>query len=150
MKPLSAMCMDETCRKCGGELAPGIAIENTLTGVGDFGAHDVVTLSPGGPGRLAYVLKCKGCGYSVTRGPCMRCGEDFGRDEECEFISPGFFHVECAARMVIGGANHLLGRCTCCGGTEPPDDPTLTKREAARTALAIYRAQNAPKGYHGE
>ena len=79
---------------------------------------------------------------------CGRCGETIAPHDEAQFISPGWFHHECAARMVIGGANHLLGRCTCCGGTEPPDDPALTKREAARTALAIFRAQRAPKGYH--
>lgn len=82
--------------------------------------------------------------------PCARCGEPVLHGiDEVEYVEPvGVFHLECKARMVIGGANHLLGRCTCCGGTEPPDDPSLTKREQARTALAIFRAQQAPKGYH--
>lgn len=81
---------------------------------------------------------------------CGRCGEPILRGEPTQMIGRETFHWECAARFAIGGANHLLGRCTCCGGTEPPDDPALTKREQARTALAIYRAQQAPKGYHDE
>lgn len=76
----------------------------------------------------------------TDRDTCQRCGEALDEGEG-EFIHPGFFHVECAARMAIGGMNHLLGRCVCCGGTEPPDPPGLTKREAARHALAVYRVQ---------
>lgn len=90
----------------------------------------------------------------MTENNCARCGEPIEPHEPVEVMGSmegdKSFHWECAARMVIGGANHLLGRCTCCGGTESPDDPSLTKREQARTALAIYRAQNAPKGYHDE
>ena len=92
--------------------------------------------------------------YGESLGDCYRCHEPIEANDpaEAHFVDgeQKFAHWECAARMVIGGANHLLGRCTCCGGTEPPDDPTLTKREAARTALAIFRAQQAPKGYHDE
>lgn len=88
----------------------------------------------------------------MTDKPCPRCGEAIAPSDAVDYLqgAGGLFHWECAARMVIGGANHLLGRCTCCGGTEPPDDPSLTKREQARTALAIFRAQQAPKGYHDE
>jgi hypothetical protein len=81
---------------------------------------------------------------------CGRCGEPIEPGERFQELGGMLFHWECAARMVIGGANHLLGRCTCCGGTEPPDDPSLTKREQARTAFAIFKAQQAPKGYHDE
>jgi hypothetical protein len=80
---------------------------------------------------------------------CYRCNEPILPDEPMEFhygSAGGYAHWECAARAVIGGANHLLGRCTCCGGTEPPDDPTLSKREQARTALGIFRAQQVQRG----
>lgn len=81
---------------------------------------------------------------------CGRCDEEIEPGEPVEVMGSSegdkSFHWECAARMVIGGMNHLLGRCTCCGGTEPPDPPNLTKREAARNALAVYRAQQATKG----
>ena len=115
----------DECPQCGAHLKPAIPI--------------------GGPDNALAVV-CVLCGFQAVRDKCSRCGEGFARDDESEFISPGFFHAECAARMVIGGANHLLGRCTCGGGTEPPDDPTLTKREAARTALGIFRAQQQERG----
>lgn len=44
------------------------------------------------------------------------------------------WHLECFLRSILGGINHQRGRCTCCGGDQPPDPPGLTKREAARLA----------------
>lgn len=116
---------DDACPVCDRSLKPAIPMTGPENG-------------------LAVV--CVHCGFHAVRGDCERCGEPFGRSDESEYIHPGFFHTECAARMVIGGMNHLLGRCTCCGGTEPPDPPDLTKREAARNALAVFRAQQAQKG----
>lgn len=62
--------MGQTCKRCGTELVPGKAIEQTWTpGVPDFpGCYDLVTMSPGGPGRLIDCLKCPQCGWSVTAG----------------------------------------------------------------------------------
>jgi hypothetical protein len=48
------------------------------------------------------------------------------------------YHYECHFRSIIGGLNHLRGRCTCCGGTEPPDPPELSKREAAAEAVKFW------------
>lgn len=48
-------------------------------------------------------------------------------------------HWECGLRAVVGGVNHLRGLCSCCGGTEPPDPPGMTRREAARAAVEHYR-----------
>lgn len=57
------------CRKCDIEMLPGTAIQETLAGVPDFiGSNDVVTLSPGGNGKLVECLKCPQCGRSVTKG----------------------------------------------------------------------------------
>jgi hypothetical protein len=58
----------EACRKCGAPMQPGVAFAQTYSGSGDFGRDDVVTMSPGGPGRLIECLKCSGCGWSVTSG----------------------------------------------------------------------------------
>lgn len=58
-----------TCRRCGGAMRSGKAMVSTWTGgMPDFpGDRDnVVTMSPGGPGRLIDCLKCEGCGRSVT------------------------------------------------------------------------------------
>jgi hypothetical protein len=54
------------CRKCGSAMALGVAIRNTWTGTGDFGKNDVVTVSPGGPGKLVACSKCTACGWSVS------------------------------------------------------------------------------------
>jgi hypothetical protein len=49
------------------------------------------------------------------------------------------YHRECSLRMVIGGINHILRRCTCCGGTEPPDPPGRTRRQAALMAVVAWQ-----------
>lgn len=46
----------------------------------------------------------------------------------------GAIHQECALHSVLGGVNHLRSTCICCGGTQPPDPPGLTRREAALVA----------------
>ena len=55
------------CPKCKVKLKKGIAIEQTWTGSPDFiGSKDVVTLSPGGSGKVIGCWKCSKCGYSIT------------------------------------------------------------------------------------
>lgn len=58
-----------TCRKCGGPMRPGIAMDQTYTaGAPDSGPDDTVqTLSPGGPGAIIPASKCADCGWSVTK-----------------------------------------------------------------------------------
>lgn len=58
-----------TCRRCVSPMQPGIAIAQTPTGTGDFHDRDaVVTLSPGGPGRVILCMRCKECGHSYEGG----------------------------------------------------------------------------------
>ncbi len=66
---------------------------------------------------------------------CIHCGEAI----TCGDLSLGRVHHECFVRMVRGGANHMDGTCTCCGGDQPPDPPGLTKREAARLSVLKLR-----------
>lgn len=47
-------------------------------------------------------------------------------------------HWECGLRAVAGGINHQRGQCICCGGTEPPDPPDLSRREAANAAAEYF------------
>lgn len=54
------------CHRCGGEMKRGHAIAQTAAGVPDFPGGEVVTLSPGGPGRMIPCMKCADCGHSVT------------------------------------------------------------------------------------
>ena len=58
--------MRETCKQCGGKMLPGKAIRETLAGMADFPGGEVVTVSPGGAGKLVDCLKCTQCGWSVT------------------------------------------------------------------------------------
>lgn len=62
----AAICAAKCPRiDCGGEMRPGIALQNTYRGVPDFAGHEVVTVSPGGAGELIQCLKCDKCGYSI-------------------------------------------------------------------------------------
>lgn len=78
---------------------------------------------------------------------CWRCDEPIGPDDSGLLIphwggadrgSWHPYHYDCHMRGIIGGLNHLRGSCTCCGGTEPPDPPNMTKREAASAAVALW------------
>jgi len=75
---------------------------------------------------------------------CLYCGEAVSAAERAAMKETlpafGMIHRDCSLRMVVGGVNHQLGRCSCCGGTEDPDPPSMTKREAARAAARLYRA----------
>lgn len=68
---------------------------------------------------------------------CDRCHESILPGEGIN-LSGRWLHQECSMRMVIGGLNHLRGVCTCCGGTENPDPPGLSKRDAARFAMGFW------------
>ena len=58
----------KSCRHCGGEMRPGIAMGQTYTaGAPDFpGDREGVTMSAGGPGVVIEARKCSACGWSVT------------------------------------------------------------------------------------
>lgn len=60
-------------RGCDGRMVAGTALQQTLSpGAPDFPGDDgpdaVVTMSPGGPGRLVACWKCAVCGHSVSKG----------------------------------------------------------------------------------
>ena len=71
------------CKRCNGEMKPGKAIEQTYTGIPDFIGGDVVTMSPGGPGRLIDCMKCVECGWSVTWNNGI-----IGTEEDCSLSHP--------------------------------------------------------------
>jgi hypothetical protein len=73
-------------------------------------------------------------------GPCTWCGEQVEPDQSASYCEP--MHRECALRAVSGSADHIL-RGPHRVGTCKPDDPTLTKRQAALAAQAAYYKTHA-------
>lgn len=79
---------------------------------------------------------------------CQLCDEPIlpGEPLSLSTFNGKLVHYECGFRAVVGGANHILGRCSCrrpINFTEaalPPDDPGLSKREAAQAALRAWQA----------
>lgn len=70
---------------------------------------------------------------------CLHCLELIDEDDSgFVYVNGPVAHRNCGIRMVVGGVNHVEGRCTCCGGTDPPDPPGITPREAARLAVEAF------------
>lgn len=65
-RDLSKWLAERHCRKCSGLMQPSKAMQETYTGSSDFIGGAVVTMSPGGPGRLVDCLKCSMCGWSIS------------------------------------------------------------------------------------
>lgn len=79
--------------------------------------------------------------------PCLFCEEPIEENHSgvvTPYIAAGgnshqaAVHVECHLRQVLGGVNHIEGRCLCCGGDEDPDPAGLSRREAAVAAVAAF------------
>lgn len=72
---------------------------------------------------------------------CEFCGEEI-LDGERANTMPGCVdaHRECLIRSVVGSVGHQLHKCSCYGGTEE-DPPGMTKRQAAKAAVALWEAQ---------
>jgi hypothetical protein len=70
---------------------------------------------------------------------CTGCGEPILPHER---LDPNFpdqpRHWECGLRSACGGVNHMLKQCSCCGGSYPPDPESLTRRQAAKAAAAVF------------
>jgi hypothetical protein len=80
---------------------------------------------------------CDWCGEELERGstyivPCI------GNPEK-KYLR---FHHECHMRQFTSSVAHIEGRCSCynkgCTETDPPE---MTRREAARAALAAWDAR---------
>jgi hypothetical protein len=82
---------------------------------------------------------------------CGWCSEPIN-PEDAGFILPYLsreavsllpWHDDCHIRALVGGSNHQLRRCGCFGGDVPSDPPSLTKREAARSARITWERLRA-------
>lgn len=93
---------------------------------------------------------------------CDHCQEEILDGEEADVIvnnGATHWHRECAFRLAGGDIVHQLGLCTCfvphiggpncpcCHCTGLPDpEATMTRREAAREALRLYRERASRDG----
>lgn len=77
--------------------------------------------------------------------PCVHCDEPIGADDDGIVYANGpAAHYECSQRLIVGGVNHQLRRCSCFGGDDPDDPPDLSRRELARLAVALWERQHRP------
>lgn len=80
---------------------------------------------------------------------CEYCGEPITPGEHLPF-ERSRFHGECIFRLMSGSLAHQERRCGCFirGATET-DPPGMTKREAAKAALAAFDRLHAPREVYG-
>lgn len=97
-------------------------------------------------GRDPWAPLCDDCPKVATPvgHPCGWCTEPIRDGDDGVFIDSLAFHYECNLRQIIGGLNHLMGICSCCGGAAEPDPPELSKRQAAQAAIAYWTERNRP------
>jgi hypothetical protein len=74
----------------------------------------------------------------------LRAGDRLAPDPVGTPVGPRRQHWACGLRSVIGGLNHLNGRCSCCGGDLPPDPEGVSRRMAAEMAAQAWLARNPP------
>lgn len=83
--------------------------------------------------------------------PCLRCKEIVQRRDQHHYYSnrPEPVHHACFMRPIIGSVKHLKRECSCfVKGADETDDPSLTPRQAAEAALALW--ESLPKEYFDE
>lgn len=78
---------------------------------------------------------------------CRHCEEALTPEEEWASLRQDL-HRECAFRLVSGSADHIL-RGPHEAGTCLPDEPHLTRREAARAAMAAFNSLDGAQEFEG-
>lgn len=75
---------------------------------------------------------------------CFHCDEPIlpGEARKYYYACQSPVHPECYLRPVIGSVAHIERRCSCfVSGSQCGDDPALTRRQAARAAVAAWAKQ---------
>jgi len=92
-------------------------------------------------------LQCPHCGEAIpthTHVGVIMVPHVGPLENGAALVTPQWYHSECIARLAVGSLAHVQGRCSCFVEGGPRGDPLgMTKREAARAALAAYRARAA-------
>lgn len=99
--------------------------------------HDDLPANPHARPRLQVVgLKCTWCDELIT-------DEDRGTviprlASESNALQHAPFHRECLMRSIAGSVQHQQHRCTCYDENAPDEEAGLSRREAARRAVAYF------------
>lgn len=86
----------------------------------------------------------------VPEPPCIYCDEPVRINEDAEVVNtpegPKYAHPECNFRAIMGSVSHIERRCGCYvpGATET-DPEGMTRREAAKAAVAAYYSKKRPR-----
>lgn len=82
-------------------------------------------------------------GFLIGQGQVL---VDNNNDQVFEELAPVFLavHLECFLRQTLGSVGHQTKQCSCFGGILE-DPPELTKRQAARAAVDVYK--NRPENH---
>jgi hypothetical protein len=83
------------------------------------------------------IVRCEWCNEPIAEDDATKWIPHLGKIGVPAVTKP--WHINCFIRSMIGGLNHLRGTCHCCGGTDPPDPPEMSLREAADAAVRHYR-----------
>lgn len=96
-------------------------------------------------------MRCGWCEERILAGDDTRDIPHYGKaiglvpHEKGTHIERVTYHVSCFARMCLGGLNHQLGICRCCGGILDPDPMGMSRREAAQAAYDNYQRKKGSK-----
>src|SRR5215471_14392929 len=71
---------------------------------------------------------------------CYHCEEQIEPAEVDQYCANVPMHHECAFRSIVGSVAHIEQRCSCyVPGSTESDPPGMSKRQAAKLALCVYR-----------
>jgi len=107
---------------------------------------DATTIRWFGPEPFARMCEPQNRSCTPT-APCAWCEQFFGEDDSgllmpCLTRDGAIYmpwHQDCFLRTISGSVAHQEQRCSCFGGTEPDEDPGLSKREQAEQAVKLWR-----------
>jgi hypothetical protein len=78
--------------------------------------------------------------------PCVWCEEPIKEGEDgltiphiAEDVTDRPYHQECFLRTVVGSLAHQQQRCSCFGGVDEEDSPSVSKRVAAQQAVEFFQ-----------
>ena len=110
-------------------------------------SHNILTHYECTPTPVGH--PCMWCEEELVEGDqgfVMPCGSVITMDEETKIFDKmvatfAAVHLDCFLREIVGSVGHQTKQCSCFGGdTEDPEG--MTKREAAKASVKIYKERS--------